>query len=75
MRLHRFIIISSCALLPFFGAAVMWGVRLALWPLCIFAAVFQRDPSGLVLVFMLLATAAFWGFIIELIYRKVKVVA
>ena len=61
--------------LPFFWAAVMWGIRLALWPLCLYDVLFQRDPSGLMLVFLLLATAVFWGYIIELIYGKVKVVA
>ena len=61
--------------LPFFWSAVMWGIRLALWPLCVFDLAFQRDPSGLVLVFLLLAAAAFWGFIIELIYGKFRAVA
>ena len=52
--------------LPFFGAAVMWGIRLALWPLCIYGVLFERDPSGLAFAFLLLAAAGFWGFTCEL---------
>jgi hypothetical protein len=54
--------------LPFRWAVVMWFIRLALWPFCVYDLIFQRDPSGIAFLVMLLITALFWGFIIELLF-------
>ena len=49
--------------LPFRWAAVMWFIRLALWPfLCL-----RDDPHGITWFALILVAALFWGFIIELL--------
>ena len=54
--------------LPFSGVALMWFIRLALWPFFVYDVVFQRDPSGVAFLIILLITALFWGFVIELLF-------
>ena len=54
--------------LPFHWAVVMWFIRLAVWPICVYDVIFQRDPSVVTALVMLLLTVAFWGFIIELVF-------
>jgi len=49
--------------LPFRWAVVMWFIRVALWPF-----LSQQAPHGISWLVLLLVTALFWGFIIELLF-------
>jgi len=53
---------------PVLVTASIWFCALALWPLFVYALIFQHDPTGISSLAVLLTTMLFWGFIVELLF-------